>query len=50
MLIKRSKAEFIGVIEDEHKLDDEGTRKVMKRAEKELSLAEAELKQATVEN
>jgi hypothetical protein len=41
MLVKRGNAEIIKVIEDdEHKLDDEGTRKAMERAAKKQSWSE----------
>lgn len=38
MLIKRGDAKIVNVInDDEHKLDDDGTRKAMDRAAKEAS-------------
>ena len=41
MLVKRGNAEIVNVIsDDEHKLDDEGTRKAMGRAAKEPTWAE----------
>lgn len=42
MLIKRGDAEIINVIDDkDHELDDEGTRKAMKRAAKEVKEVES---------
>lgn len=41
MLIKRGDAEIIDVIkDDEHKLDDEGTRKALKLAEEKAKALE----------
>lgn len=40
-IVKKGKAEIIDVIkDDEHAIDDEGTRKAMKRAAEQPTLAE----------
>jgi hypothetical protein len=50
MLIKRGNAEIMDVIkDDEHNLDDEGTRKVLAKAEEEDKKT-AELKSKPVED